>query len=313
MFATLWLAACVGQSDDLVTRLAAQEAAIEALQAEVAALRAELSLRETVDAHSSDVTALQEADAAAAATDADHGERLADAEARLEALEAADVDVDERASALEEVSDDVALIVGMMAPLHNYVLVDTANHHVKFTGANVYVQSGSGATDGAVNGLGNLIVGYDEANTWKTSDKSGSHNLIIGTGNNYSSWGSAIFGTENESTAPVSAVLGGDRNTVAYEGAVIVTGYQNEANAAYSAILNGCPTSRQVTTRRFWAGVRMYAQAMPRSSSAARTTTPPAWPLPCWAVVTTTPAVITPPSTAETGRMPDGGNDDYAP
>lgn len=128
MFATLWLAACVGQSDDLVTRLAAQEAAIEALQAEVAALRAELSLRETVDAHSSDVTALQEADAAAAATDADHGERLADAEARLEALEAADVDVDERASALEEVSDDVALIVGMMAPLHNYVLVDTANH-----------------------------------------------------------------------------------------------------------------------------------------------------------------------------------------
>ena len=33
---------------------------------------------------------------------------------------------------------------------------------VYFTGCNVHVVSGSGATEGEVNGLGNLIVGYNE-------------------------------------------------------------------------------------------------------------------------------------------------------
>ena len=33
---------------------------------------------------------------------------------------------------------------------------------VYFEGCNVHVLSGSGATDGAINGLGNLVVGYNE-------------------------------------------------------------------------------------------------------------------------------------------------------
>ncbi|MGH7288214.1 MAG: hypothetical protein ACREI8_09390, partial [Myxococcota bacterium] len=58
-------------------------------------------------------------------------------------------------------------------------------------GVNVQVVSGSGATEGLVNGLGNLIVGYNEDVAQNTciprvgcvnppAIRTGSHNLVIG-------------------------------------------------------------------------------------------------------------------------------------
>ena len=53
-----------------------------------------------------------------------------------------------------------------------------------FNKCNVHVQSGEGATwgtgsysSGTVNGLGNLIVGYNEDSG---NTKTGSHNVVIG-------------------------------------------------------------------------------------------------------------------------------------
>ena len=46
-------------------------------------------------------------------------------------------------------------------------------------GFNVLIQSGSGSTSGPVNGLGNLVLGYDEPGT-NNVVKSGSHNLVRG-------------------------------------------------------------------------------------------------------------------------------------
>jgi uncharacterized phage infection (PIP) family protein YhgE len=60
---------------------------------------------------------------------------------------------------------------------------------VYFTACNVHVISGSGATDGAVNGLGNLIVGYNEdaatLGAEGPSARGGSHNLVVGPGHTY--------------------------------------------------------------------------------------------------------------------------------
>ena len=44
--------------------------------------------------------------------------------------------------------------------LDSYVTVDPATSSIVFSGANVYVQDGSGDTDGDVNGLGNLCLLY---------------------------------------------------------------------------------------------------------------------------------------------------------
>ena len=61
-----------------------------------------------------------------------------------------------------------------------------AGPHITFTGANVHIVSGSGATDdgGTPLGLGNLIIGYDEdpgpGSPLNPGDRGGSHNLVIG-------------------------------------------------------------------------------------------------------------------------------------
>ena len=69
-----------------------------------------------------------------------------------------------------------------------------------FTGCNVNIQSGSGTTDGNVNGLGNLVVGYD-ANTGGHA-RTGSHNLIVGDEHEYSSFGGLVAGFQNKIAAP---------------------------------------------------------------------------------------------------------------
>ena len=82
--------------------------------------------------------------------------------------------------------------------------------NVYFAGFNVHVRSGAGATSGAINGLGNLIVGYDESSG---DDKTGSHNLVVGPNHAYSSYGGFVAGNANKVTGPSSSVSGGIFNT----------------------------------------------------------------------------------------------------
>src|SRR5262249_22206582 len=98
----------------------------------------------------------------------------------------------------------------------------TANHegkYTKFTGCNVYVQSGSGSTDdntssgGSLTGLGNLIIGYNapQGNPWDI--RTGSHNLILGDYNNYSSYGGLVAGSYNTVSGAYASISGGAFNS----------------------------------------------------------------------------------------------------
>lgn len=69
------------------------------------------------------------------------------------------------------------------------------NADAVFEACNVRVISGSGATNGAVNGKGNLIVGYDESVT--NADWSDSHNLIVGSYHTYSSYAGLVAGIQS--------------------------------------------------------------------------------------------------------------------
>ena len=85
---------------------------------------------------------------------------------------------------------------------------------VVFEGVNLHLRNGLGSTDGSddvgsistieVNGLGNLIVGYDEERSSNT-DKSGSHNLVVGPHHNYPSVGGLLAGFQNETPGPYSS------------------------------------------------------------------------------------------------------------
>ncbi len=83
--------------------------------------------------------------------------------------------------------------------------------HVIFTGANVHVRSGSGRTDDPGSASGNLIVGYNEDPFG--SPRTGSHNLVVGAGHGYSSWGGFVAGFSSTVSGPCASISGGAENT----------------------------------------------------------------------------------------------------
>lgn len=105
------------------------------------------------------------------------------------------------------------------------------------SGVNVQIVNGQGGTETA-NGLGNLIVGYNEKDPQFTQARTGSHNLVVGTGNNYLSYGGLIAGQDNliSATAPYASITGGQFNN-ARSGHASVTG--GSGNTASSSSVSG--------------------------------------------------------------------------
>ncbi len=107
-----------------------------------------------------------------------------------------------------------------------------------FTGTNIHIRNGLGATNGnpadpnardaastQVNGLGNLIVGY---NAPGVLPRSGSHNLVTGDLNGYTSFGGLAAGWDNLISAPYASTLGGRSNRAGAEWSTIVGGAFNQ-------------------------------------------------------------------------------------
>ena len=82
-----------------------------------------------------------------------------------------------------------------------------SGNDVIIEGANVHVRSGSGSTT-AANGLGNLVVGYNEPRA-EATERSGSHNLVVGTEHNYSSYGGLAVGSRGSVAAPYASSIAG--------------------------------------------------------------------------------------------------------
>ena len=78
------------------------------------------------------------------------------------------------------------------------------------SGVNVHIVNGdeSMATD-STNGLGNLIIGYNDSNSTLAAINSGSHNLVLGRANQYSSFGGIVGGVNNVISGAYATVLGG--------------------------------------------------------------------------------------------------------
>ena len=90
--------------------------------------------------------------------------------------------------------------------------VSVSGTEMSISGANLHILSGSGATDGAKNGLGNLILGYNESRNDGTDDRTGSHNIVVGSQQNYSSYGGLVVGMHNTISGNFASVSGGHDN-----------------------------------------------------------------------------------------------------
>lgn len=152
-----------------------------------------------------------------------------------------------------------------------------AGPHLLVEGANLHVRSGSGATadGGSPTGLGNLIVGYNELGGLSPADRTGSHNLVLGERNAYTSVAGSVAGSDNRvdaefatvsggrfnfatgiyasilggggdasnlanmASGEYAAMVGGFRNLATGDQAVVVGGSQNEATGFLSSVLGG--------------------------------------------------------------------------
>ena len=128
--------------------------------------------------------------------------------------------------------------------LERYVTIDpnpingVNGPHLLITGVNVHIRSGSQATDdgGTPRGLGNLIIGYNEINPTVGIPRNGSHNLVLGKMNGFSSVGGAVMGQQNRITGQYATVLGGEANVASGFSSSILGGGQNTASGQYSTV-----------------------------------------------------------------------------
>jgi hypothetical protein len=124
-------------------------------------------------------------------------------------------------------------------------------YSVVLTAANFHLRNGLGATNGnpghpdavdpgqtATNGLGNLIIGYDEF-LFRPQNHSGSHSLVVGAGHTYSSFGGLVAGSSHWVTAPYASVSGGLNNTATGAYASVSGGYLNTASGWAASVTGG--------------------------------------------------------------------------
>ena len=148
--------------------------------------------------------------------------------------------------------------------LDGYVMLSTINGYdtAEFTGINVQINSGSGSTHAAVNGLGNLTIGYNEtaANApefcsdpqyddsvncigngefWANNVRRGSHNLVLGNRNSYDDSGGIVTSFNNIINGLSASVLGGRNNHASGTYSTVSGGFENLAMGQYSVVSGG--------------------------------------------------------------------------
>lgn len=105
---------------------------------------------------------------------------------------------------------------------------------IQFSGVNVQVVNGEGKT-ATTNGEGNLVIGYDESDRAQT----GSHNLIVGPYQQYTSFGGIVAGAFNAIEAEDASVLGGYNNDADGQRSVVSGGESNVAFGFASSVSGG--------------------------------------------------------------------------
>lgn len=111
-------------------------------------------------------------------------------------------------------------------------------YDITITRANLYVVNGAGSTATA-NGLGNVVIGYNESRGEGFYVRTGSHMLVVDSENNYSSWGGIVVGFDNETDGQYSSVSGGRINTAGGDFSSVSGGGRNQADGVASSVSGG--------------------------------------------------------------------------
>jgi hypothetical protein len=137
----------------------------------------------------------------------------------------------------EFTAEEIALLKSVLPHVKYLASGVGAKPTIQFSGVNVQVISGSGSTNAAVNGEGNLVIGYDE--NAEAHEQTGSHNLILGEEQTFTSYGGFLGGFKNADTAPFASASGGFSNTASGELSSVGGGEFNTASAGEASVSGG--------------------------------------------------------------------------
>jgi hypothetical protein len=125
-------------------------------------------------------------------------------------------------------------------------------NEITIKGANLHIVNGLGSTDctddqtgnptpDCPNGLGNLIVGYNEPRPEGVGEniRTGSHNVVVGQWHNFSRFGGLVVGEFNTISDDFASVSGGLGNTASGEWSSVSGGIFNTASGDFSSVSGG--------------------------------------------------------------------------
>ena len=147
---------------------------------------------------------------------------------------------------LAAVQSNPALALGPFVSVDPNPEIGVIGPNIIFSGANIHIVSGSGTTNdnGNPTGLGNLIIGYDEAPSFLPpipGDRGGSHNLVIGSFNRFTkaAFGGLVAGEANTISNEAASVSGGLANTASGTQASVTGGLTNTASGTQASVTGG--------------------------------------------------------------------------
>ena len=196
-------------------------------------------------------------------------------EARLQNLESLVDQLQQRVQSLGSENQILRSNLANMLAINDYVTLESVHGRptVQFKAVNVQVINGAGFH--ASNGLGNLLIGYDQlrngdsgvyapecsrgtgigsafqepvsteaeclavGGTWQLNHKSGSHYLVVGDEHNYSSWSGIVAGGGNTSNSPNASVTGGLYNQATGYATSVSGGARNRASGYLASVSGG--------------------------------------------------------------------------
>ena len=153
---------------------------------------------------------------------------------QITALEAT---VNTQAGQITALQTTVGNLQSVQADLQSKLqFVSVSGNEMYITGANLNIRNGVGRTDGA-NGIGNLIVGYNE--NASEFPRTGSHNIVVGSHHGYLSYGGFVAGFANVISGTFASISGGQNNQALDHAASVSGGLGNVATISYASVSGG--------------------------------------------------------------------------
>ena len=178
---------------------------------------------------------------------------LSSGTAHAPAADSADGETLEAGSARQSLQQRVEALEQTVRTLRRKLVAvtfDAQTRELLITQANVRIVNGLGSTDcfaaegtlpNCPNGLGNLIVGYNESRVPQGGEdiRTGSHNVVVGPRHNFSRVGGLVVGASHTIDGDFAVVSGGRNNTASGLWATVSGGIENTATGDFSSVSGG--------------------------------------------------------------------------